>query len=76
LLQQPFYFGHAGNTTLTHAARRYAKEVAAILKTPPAIIIQLEGHTCDIGTAATNDRIALARARAVAAFLQHSTLRK
>lgn len=70
LLQQPIPFGHAGNTTLSAAARRHGKKIAAILKAHPAITVQLEGHTCDTGTEEANERVGLARASAVTTFLQ------
>jgi outer membrane protein OmpA-like peptidoglycan-associated protein len=51
---------------LTPPARRTAREIAGVLAEQKSRPIAVEGHTDSLGTAAYNDRLAEARARAVA----------
>ncbi|QEC40656.1 OmpA family protein [Pseudobacter ginsenosidimutans] len=70
LLGSPFLFGKVGDTTLSASAKQHVIAIAEILKKHPELIVNIEGHTCNIGTDAVNKRIGLGRANAVAAALK------
>lgn len=70
ILETPFLFGKVGDTTLSEAAKQHVSAIAEILKKHQSVGVSIEGHTCNIGTPAANEKIGLARANAVAAALQ------
>ncbi|MBK6870656.1 MAG: OmpA family protein [Kineosporiaceae bacterium] len=54
-----------GTTRLTPAGLRAVRQAAAILKANPAVKVRIDGHTDDIGSAASNLRLSTARAAKV-----------
>lgn len=70
LLKKPVPFGRVGDTVLSAATRRQLEQVVMILQTHRGLLIEVQGHTCDIGTEPANDRIGLARAHVVAEYLR------
>jgi outer membrane protein OmpA-like peptidoglycan-associated protein len=67
----PIYF-EFDSATPTPAARGLLEKVGAALRTPElaAFHFLVEGHTDDIGSDDYNQRLSVARARAVAAYLE------
>lgn len=59
-----------GDTLLTPATRLQLSGIVSLLQAHPDIVLEIQGHTCDIGTDAANERIGLARAMAVANYLE------
>lgn len=70
LFETPFLFGKPGDTVLSAAAKQHAVVIAELLKKHPEVILNIEGHTCNTGTDAVNEKVGLARANAVATVLQ------
>lgn len=70
VLETPLSFAKKGDTTLSAATRSQADKIIAILEIHPAVLVEIQGHTCDMGSNAVNERIGLARANATAQYLQ------
>lgn len=70
LLETPVLFGKVGDTALSTAAQEHLQKIAALLQAHPGITVQVQGHTCNIGTDAINEKIGMVRAKAVAEQLQ------
>lgn len=54
-----------GSTQLTPDGLRAVRQAAAVLKANPSVKVRIEGHTDDVGQAATNLRLSTARAERV-----------
>jgi outer membrane protein OmpA-like peptidoglycan-associated protein len=54
---------------LTAPSKKLLKQVAVILKAYPDVRIYVDGHTDDVGSAVTNQKLSEQRAKSVAAFL-------
>lgn len=59
-----------GSGTLTEGAKSLLGQIVMTLKGNPAIELEIGGHTDDVGMAALNRKLALARAESVKAFLK------
>ena len=60
-----------GSGTLTEGAKSLLGQIVMTLKENPAIELEIGGHTDDVGTAALNRKLSLARAESVKAFLKN-----
>jgi outer membrane protein OmpA-like peptidoglycan-associated protein len=69
LLKTPVAFEQKGDTSLTPAALQHLDKIVTLLQAHPGIALEVQGHTCDIGNDPANERIGLARARAVVSYL-------
>jgi OOP family OmpA-OmpF porin len=63
-------FSQKGDTLLSPAAQQQVDKVIAILQAHSALALEIQGHTCDVGTDAVNERIGLARAKIIAAYIE------
>lgn len=70
VLKAPLAFSRVGDTALSEAAKAQADQVAELLLQHPGMKLQIEGHTCTIGSEAVNRQVGMARAKAAAAYLQ------
>jgi len=70
LLQTALSFGKIGNTVLPASAKAQLDQLAELLERHDNLELLIEGHTCNLGSEAVNQRIGLARAKAVAAYLK------
>ncbi len=70
VIATPLPFAHKGDTTLSAATRAQADQIIAILQAHPAVTVEIQGHTCDAGSDAVNERIGLARANATARYME------
>ena len=71
LLRTPLQFIEIGDTTLSPAAKAQADKLLDLMQRHDNIELQIEGHTCNIGSEAVNKRISLARANAVVVYLEN-----
>lgn len=69
VLKTPVAFSQKGDTTLSAAAQAQTDKVIAILQAHPELALEIQGHTCDVGTDVVNERIGGARAKAVANYI-------
>lgn len=69
MLKKPIFFGQKNSIDLDAAAKKHLDAVSVILKKYPESRIVIKGHTCDIGTAAVNEKRSLERATACADYL-------
>jgi outer membrane protein OmpA-like peptidoglycan-associated protein len=60
-----------GNSTLTESAKSLLGQIVMTLKENPAIELEIGGHTDNVGMAALNRKLSLARADSVKAFLKN-----
>jgi OmpA-OmpF porin, OOP family len=70
ILKAPLPFNRVGDTALSEAAKAQADQVAELLLQHPGMELQIQGHTCNIGSEAVNRQVGMARAKAAAAYLQ------
>lgn len=70
ILKTPVAFTQKGDTTLAPASQLQVDKVIALMLAHPDMVLEIQGHTCDVGTDATNERIGLARAKAVAVYME------
>ncbi|MDI3321189.1 OmpA family protein [Pinibacter soli] len=68
-LQDPVAFGKIGSTDVPEALKPRLDSIANIMKKYPTMRVSVTGHTCDIGSDETNQKIGLKRAQEVAAYL-------
>jgi len=69
VLKTPVAFSQKGDTTLALPGQSQVDKVITILQAHPELELEIQGHTCDAGTDAVNERIGLARAKAVAGYI-------
>ncbi len=69
VLKTPVAFSQKGDTLLSSAAQQQVDNVLVILQAHPKLALQIQGHTCDAGTDAVNERIGSARAKAVGNYM-------
>ena len=69
MLEQSVFFGKKNNIDLNAATKEHLNAVAAILKKYPQSRIVMKGHTCDLGTAAVNEKCSRERAIVCADYL-------
>lgn len=69
VLKTPVAFSQKGDTTLSAAAQTQTDQVIAILLAHPKLALEVQGHTCDVGTDVVNERIGWARANAVVNYI-------
>lgn len=67
----PVTFGQLGKITVPESLVPHLDSVAAILQQYPNLRVSIVGHTCDIGTQKENQRVGMARAKAVAHYLHN-----
>ncbi|WEK36076.1 MAG: OmpA family protein [Candidatus Pseudobacter hemicellulosilyticus] len=65
----PVHFGKVGDTLLAAASKTQLQQLVSTLKEDLGLNAVIEGHTCNVGNNAANEKVGLARARAVKAFL-------
>ena len=65
----PLSFGSIDNIEINAELASKLDRIAAILKTHNELGVTITGHTCDVGSESTNDRIGQQRADAVASYL-------
>jgi OmpA-OmpF porin, OOP family len=70
VFKTPLSFAKKGDTTLSAAVQAQADKIIAILQTHPAVTVEIQGHTCDAGSDAVNERIGLARANVTARYIE------
>ncbi len=70
VLLTPLPFSKIGDTVLSSTAKAQADKLVELMQRHNNIELQIEGHSCNLGSEAVNNRISLARAKAVAAYLQ------
>jgi OOP family OmpA-OmpF porin len=59
----------SGSATLQPVSNKVLKQVAAVLKGARSLSVEIQGHTDDVGNAATNIKLSQKRAEAIRAFL-------
>lgn len=69
VVEAPVTFGKLGKITVPTSLLTHLDSVAAILQQYPDLRVAIVGHTCNIGTEKENQRVGLARAKAVAHYL-------
>ncbi|NIG53602.1 OmpA family protein [Chitinophaga sp. Cy-1792] len=69
VINRPMAFGKLGQIEVPDGAKERLDSVANILSSYPDVNILIIGHTCDIGSQATNLKVGEARAKAAAAYL-------
>ncbi|MBO9681074.1 MAG: OmpA family protein [Flavisolibacter sp.] len=70
-IQTSLQFSKVGDTVLSPSAQAEADKLAQFMQRHSHIELQIEGHTCNLGGPAVNQRISIARAKAVATYLEH-----
>lgn len=70
LLQTALPFQKIGDTVLSAAAKNHADKIVELMQRHGNIELQVEGHTCNLGSDAVNNRISMARAKAVTDYVQ------
>ena len=70
-IQTPLPFSQVGDTVLSASAQAEADKLAQLMQQHNHIELQIEGHTCNLGSPAVNQRISIARAKAVASYLEN-----
>ena len=71
LVQTPLQFSRVGDTVLSPSAQAEADKLAQLMQQYSHIELQIEGHTCNLGGPVVNQRISIARANAVATYLEN-----
>lgn len=71
LVAAPVTFGKLGKITVPESLVPHLDSVAAILQQYPNLRVSIVGHTCNIGTQKENQRVGMARAKAVARYLHN-----
>ena len=71
LVQTPLQFSQVGDTVLSASAQAEADKLAQLMQQHSHIELQIEGHTCNLGGPAVNQRISIARAKVVATYLEN-----
>ncbi len=64
----------SGQSELSEAARQTLDKVADRIKSYTGLLIEIEGHTDDVGRANINERLSQTRANAVRAYLAQSSI--
>ena len=70
IIQTPVIFGIIGETSIPELQKPHLDQVATIMKQYPSLRISIEGHICNSLHEMENTKIGIARANAIARYLQ------
>jgi OOP family OmpA-OmpF porin len=70
IIQTPVVFGIIGETSIPELQKPHLDQVATIMKQYPGLRISIEGHICNSLHEMENTKIGIARANAIARYLQ------
>ncbi len=69
LIASRITYGDVNNTSLSENSREILDMVATLMQDKPWLNLIVEGHTCDLGSDAVNERLGMQRAQAAADYL-------